>query len=124
MHVQEQSGSNPAGEIMRFAARKLGRQIEDVWWDFHLGEPRCLSKGTPRRRQWSCCISCFTGIRQVQEGQEAHGDGRHGWWPKLENAGRLSEMESQILEQAMRQLSSFYEAVSTEPERASTRVTF
>jgi hypothetical protein len=114
---QRDASDHLTREIMRSAARKFGQQIEDAWRDFHFGEragafdensneapifmPYFLFHWAPSRPR--------RGRKAVEKG------GVVARWFLLENANRLSEMEQQILEQAMTRPISFYEVMSTEP---------
>jgi hypothetical protein len=103
-------------EMMRFAARRFGNQIGEAWQDFHATDlplpfdehshesqifmPYFLFHWDPQRRR--------SGKRAVRKG------GIVARWFMLERAGKLSEMERLLLEQATTQAVTFFEVLWTD----------
>jgi hypothetical protein len=111
-------------DMMRFAARKFGDQIDDAWQDFNMTDlPLPLEEFSPEKQIF---MPYFLFHWDPQRPRSGKGAGRRGGvvsrWYTLEKAGQLSEMDRWFLEQATTQPVSFYEVLSSEPgERIGIR---
>jgi len=119
---QRAASDELTGWMVRYAARKLGPQIDDAWADFELDdgvdpfEPGCVESGIflpyllfqwdpygPRRRK----------------GVPAQG-GIIARWYLQEEGKRLSDTQRHILEQATTQPLTFYEILASVPGSSLT----
>jgi hypothetical protein len=102
---------------MRFAARRFGRQVDDAWRDFNVSDRPVPFVDRSAEDQIFMPYFLFHWDPDSQsKGRSAYGDGgivTRGYM--LERAGRLSEMEKVLLDQAISQPVSFYEVLRGEP---------
>jgi hypothetical protein len=110
------------GDMMRFANRKFGNQIEEAWLDFNMcDQPEPLVDPTSENQifmpyflfQWDP-LSPSGKKRAIGHG------GAVAQWYVMERARRLTEMDRMFLHQATTQPVSFHEVLSSEPGEGMT----
>ena len=103
-------------DMMRFAARKFGKQIDEAWQDFNLTDLPVPFDADSDERQIFMPYFLFHWDPQRRRGGK-RGSRKGGvvtQWYELERAGKLLEMERAFLEQATTQPVSFHEVLSSE----------
>jgi hypothetical protein len=103
-------------EMMRFAARKFGNQIGEAWQDFHATDlPLPFDE---RSHEAQIFMPYFLFHWDPQKRRSGKGAVTKGGivarWFTLERAGKLSDMERLLLEQATTQPVTFFEVLRTD----------
>lgn len=114
---QREASDQLTREMMRFAARKFGRHLDDTWQDFNMSDLPVPSVDRSTENQIFMPYFLFHWDPDSRtRGRSAYGKG--GMVTRrymLEKAGRLSAMEKLFLDQAISQPVSFYEVLRSEP---------
>jgi len=112
-----QASDKLTDDLMRFAATKLGKSLEDAWQDFNMTDLPVAFVGRSTEDQIFMPYFLFDWEpnRHTHVKSARGKDGVVLRWYRLEKAGRLSPTECLLLEQATTQPLSFYEVLSTEP---------
>ncbi|MBI3664346.1 MAG: SEC-C domain-containing protein [Acidobacteria bacterium] len=121
---QREASDQLTRELMRFAARKFGRQVDDAWQDFNMSDLPMPSVDRSTEDQIFMPYFLFHWDPDSRaKGRSAYGKGGIVTrWYMLERAARLSEAEKLFLDQAVSQPVSFYEVLRSEPgERMAIR---
>ena len=104
-------------DMLRFAERKFGDQIQVAWEDFKMTDLPVPLDAYPGEQQ--IFIPYFLFHWDPQRPRSGKGAIRRGGivtrWYELEKGGRLSELERLFLEQATTQPLSFFEVLWSEP---------
>jgi len=103
-------------DMLRFAERKFGDQIQVAWEDFNKTDLPVPFDAYPDEQQ--IFMPYFLFHWDPQRPRTGRGASRRGGmvtrWYELENAGKLSDMERLLLEQATTQPLSFFEVLWSE----------
>jgi SEC-C motif/Protein of unknown function (DUF2384) len=100
-------------DMMRFAARKFGEQVNEAWQDFHLTDlPVPFDPNSAEVQIFMPYFLYHWDPSRSQSGKRASPKGGVVIrWYELENAGKLSEMERLFIEQAKTQPITFHEVL-------------
>jgi hypothetical protein len=121
---QREASDQLTKEMMRFAARKFGNEIEDAWQDFNMSNlPVPLVDRTAEDQIFMPYFLFHWDPDSRSSGSSAIGKGGVVTrWYVLEKARKLTDMERMFLEQATTQPATFYEVLQCEPgERMAVR---
>ena len=121
---QREASDQLTRDIMSFAARKFGKQVDDAWQDFNMSDlPVAFGDRSTEDQIFMPYFLFHWDPDSRSRGRRALGKGGVVTrWYMLEKAGKLSEMERLFLEQATTQPVSFYEVLWSEPgERMGIR---
>jgi hypothetical protein len=113
---QRDASDELARDMMKFAARKVGNQIDEAWQDFNMTDLPVPFDAESHEGQ--IFLPYFLFHWDPRRPRSGKGASRKGGvvarWYELEKAGKLSEMERLFLEQATTQPVSFYEVLWSE----------
>jgi hypothetical protein len=119
---QREASDQLMREMMRFAARKFGKHIEEAWQDFNMSDLPGQFVDRTTEDQIFMPYFLFHWNPDSRSGRRS-AVGKSGVvtrWYLLEKAGKLSEMERVFLEQATTQPITFYEVLQCEPGECMT----
>ncbi len=104
-------------EMMRFAARKFGEQIDDAWQDFNMSDiPEPFEKAAEEHRIFMpYFLFHWNPDRRTRRKKVLRNGGVVARWYMLEKSKQLTETERLLLEQATTQPISFYEVLWSKP---------
>ena len=109
-----QASDGLTDDLMQFSAAKLGKSVEDAWQDFNMTDLPVAF--VDRSTEDQIFMPYFLFDWEPYRKKSVRGKGGVVLrWFRLENAGRLTETDCLLLEQATTQPLSFYEVLSTEP---------
>jgi len=123
---QREASDQLTREMMRFAARKFGKHIEEAWQDFNMSDlPVPFVNRTTENQIFMPYFLFHWDPDSRSGGRSALGKGGVVTrWYMLEKAGKLAETERVFLEQATTQPITFYDVLQCEPgERMTVRDT-
>ncbi len=114
---QREASDQLTHDMMRFAARKIGKHIDDAWQDFNMTNLPVAFVDRSSEDQIFMPYFLFDWDPDSRtRGNSALGKGGVVTrWYRLENAGRLSELERLFLEEATTRPLSFYEVLWSKP---------
>jgi SEC-C motif/Protein of unknown function (DUF2384) len=114
--LQRDASNQLTQDMLSFAEGKLGEQIDVAWEDFNMTDRPVPCDAYPGEEQ--IFMPYFLFHWDPHRPRSGRGAGRRGGvvtrWYELEKAGKLSEMERLLLEQATTQPFSFFEVLCSE----------
>jgi hypothetical protein len=120
---QHEASEQLTRDMMRFAGRTFGEDIEEAWCDFNLNDaPPPLDLRSEECRIFMPYFLFLWNPERPSRWRRPGEDGIVAFSYKLEKKGQLSEMDCQFLAQATTQPVSFYEVLWCKPgERMALR---
>lgn len=113
---QRDASDQLTGDMLRFAERRFADQIHVAWQDFNMTDLPVPFDAYPGEQQ--IFMPYFLFHWDPQKPRTGRGVSRRGGivtrWYELEKAGKLSDMERLLLEQATTQPLSFFEVLWSE----------
>jgi hypothetical protein len=121
---QREASDQLTRDMMKFAARKLGKYLDDAWQDFNMSDlPVSFVDPSTENQIFMPYFLFHWDPDRRARGKSGHGRGGIVTrWYMLEKAGKLSETERLFLDQATTQPVSFHEVLWCKPrERMAIR---